>query len=53
MGKRTSTKSLGGIPRGRHQAQEVADLINFLASRSAASLSGSEHLIGDRTVLTL
>lgn len=53
-GKRIIMQSLGGIPIGRPATpQEVADLIAFLASPRAGSISGSEHLIDGGTVPTL
>lgn len=53
-GKRIVMQSIGGIPLGRPaKPQEVADLIAFLASPRAASISGSEHRIDGGTVSTL
>jgi len=53
-GKRIVMQSLGGIPLGRPaKPQEVADLIAFLASPRAISISGSEHRIDGGTVPTL
>lgn len=53
-GKRIVMASIGGIPLGRPaQPQEVADLIVFLASPRAASISGSEHRIDGGTISTL
>lgn len=53
-GKRMVMDALGGIPLGRPaRPQEVADLIAFLASPRAASISGSEHRIDGGTVSTL
>lgn len=53
-GKRIVMESIGGIPLGRPaEPQEVADLIVFLASPRAASISGSEHRIDGGTISTL
>lgn len=52
-GKKIIMDSLGGIPIGRPaKPREVADLIAFVASPRAASITGTEYVIDGGTVPT-
>ena len=53
-GKQVIMQGLGGIPLGRPaKPKEVADLIAFLASPRAASITGTEYVIDGGTVPTV
>lgn len=53
-GKQIIMRSLGGIPLGRPSSPvEVANLIAFLASARAASITGTEYVIDGGTIPTV
>ncbi len=53
-GKRIIMNSLGGIPIGRpSRPEEIADLIVFLASPRAATITGAEYIIDGGTIATV
>ena len=54
QGKQMIMDSLGGVPIGRpSEPEEIANLIAFLASDRAATITGSEHVIDGGTIPTV
>lgn len=54
QGKQMITESLGGVPIGRpSEPAETANLIAFLASDRAATITGSEYVIDGGTIPTV
>jgi NAD(P)-dependent dehydrogenase (short-subunit alcohol dehydrogenase family) len=53
-GKQIIMNSLGGIPIGRpSRPEEIANLIVFLASPRAATITGSEYIIDGGSIPTV
>lgn len=53
-GERINMSALGGIPLGRPSKPiEVANLIAFLASSYAATITGTEYVIDGGTIPTV
>jgi len=54
LARQSLMASLGGIPLGRpNQPEEVAELIAFLASDRASSITGSEYIIDGGNIPTI